>query len=47
MEFPHLRSRLSTPAAADCNAAPDHAFDYGLEALLNGIQAQLGAQEAS
>ncbi len=38
VEFPRLRSRLATPAAA-YNAAPEQTFAYGLRALLDGLSA--------
>jgi AcrR family transcriptional regulator len=39
--FPRLRARLNTPAA-DYNAAPEQTFEYGLNALLTGLQTELG-----
>ncbi|MEV7239228.1 TetR/AcrR family transcriptional regulator C-terminal domain-containing protein [Streptomyces sp. NPDC051020] len=41
MRHPHLRVRLETPAA-EYNAAPDQSFEFGLEALLDGLQHQTG-----
>ncbi|MEU4830164.1 TetR/AcrR family transcriptional regulator C-terminal domain-containing protein [Streptosporangium sp. NPDC023615] len=41
MGFPRLRARLETPPALDYAAAPDHTFEYGLEALLDGLEARL------
>jgi AcrR family transcriptional regulator len=38
--FPRLRARLET-AAADYGAAPDNSFEFGLQALLDGLEAQL------
>ncbi|TAU90824.1 TetR/AcrR family transcriptional regulator [Rhizobium leguminosarum] len=38
--FPRLRARLET-AAAGYAAAPDNSFEFGLKALLDGIEAQL------
>jgi hypothetical protein len=35
-----LRARLGT-AAADYGAAPDNSFEFGLQALLDGLEAQL------
>jgi AcrR family transcriptional regulator len=40
--FPRLRARLGT-AAADYGAAPDNGFEFGLQAILDGLQAQLVA----
>ncbi|WP_336204034.1 TetR/AcrR family transcriptional regulator [Nonomuraea sp. LPB2021202275-12-8] len=40
MDFPRLRTRLDTPSA-DYNAAPEHTFEYGLRALLDGLEAAL------
>ena len=39
-QFPRLRARLDT-ASADYAAAPDHTFEFGLRALLDGLEAQL------
>lgn len=39
-QFPRLRARLKT-AAAGYGAAPDNSFDFGLQALLDGLAAQL------
>lgn len=38
--FPRLSARLDT-AAADYTAAPDNTFEFGLHAILDGLQAQL------
>jgi AcrR family transcriptional regulator len=38
--FPRLRARLET-AAADYGAAPDNSFEFGLQAILDGLEAQL------
>ncbi|MEV7687647.1 TetR/AcrR family transcriptional regulator [Streptomyces bungoensis] len=38
--FPRLRERLDTPAAGYA-AAPDSTFDFGLRALLDGLEARL------
>jgi AcrR family transcriptional regulator len=40
-QFPRLRARLDT-AAADYAAAPDDSFEFGLRAILDGLQTQLG-----
>ncbi len=39
-QFPRLRARLDT-AAADYSAAPDNTFKFGLQAILDGLEAQL------
>jgi AcrR family transcriptional regulator len=39
-QFPQLRARLDT-AAADYAAAPEHSFEFGLQAVLDGLEAQL------
>ena len=39
-QFPRLRARLGT-AAADYGAAPDNSFEFGLQAILDGLRAQL------
>jgi AcrR family transcriptional regulator len=41
--FPRLRARLGT-AAADYGAAPDNSFEFGLKAILDGLEAQLVAR---
>lgn len=38
--FPRLRARLDTPAA-EYGAAPEDTFDFGLGAILDGLEAQL------
>jgi AcrR family transcriptional regulator len=40
--FPRLRVRLNT-AAADYTASPENSFEFGLRALLDGLEAQLSA----
>ncbi len=45
MGFPRLRERLVTPAA-EYNAAPEQTFDYGLNALLDGMRADLANSKA-
>lgn len=40
-DFPHLRARLTTPAAAGYLAGPDSAFEFGLRSILDGLQARL------
>ncbi|MFD9539216.1 hypothetical protein [Streptomyces sp. NPDC060022] len=40
MRCPHLRTRLETPAAAGYAASPDRTFEFGLQALLDGLKQQ-------
>jgi AcrR family transcriptional regulator len=39
-QFPRLRARLDT-AAAEYAASPEHSFEFGLQAILDGLEAQL------
>jgi AcrR family transcriptional regulator len=39
--FPRLRARADTAAAADYGAAPENTFEFGLEAILDGLEAHL------
>jgi AcrR family transcriptional regulator len=39
-QFPRLRARLNT-ATVDYGAAPDNTFEFGLHAILDGLQTQL------
>jgi AcrR family transcriptional regulator len=41
-QFPRLRSRLNT-AAADYSAGPEQAFEFGLQAIFDGLERQLGS----
>ncbi|MEU9058285.1 TetR/AcrR family transcriptional regulator C-terminal domain-containing protein [Streptomyces sp. NPDC048430] len=43
MRYPHLRARLDTEAALDYAAAPDNTFEFGLQALLDGLEQRLPA----
>ncbi|MFE7794600.1 TetR/AcrR family transcriptional regulator [Streptomyces sp. NPDC057460] len=43
MRYPRLRARLDTQAAADYAAAPDKTFEFGLQALLDGLEPELAA----
>ena len=45
-QFPRLRARLDT-AAADYGAAPENSFDFGLQAILDGLQDQLAPTASS
>jgi AcrR family transcriptional regulator len=40
-QFPRLRARLGTVAATDYGAAPEDSFEFGLRALLDGLESQL------
>ncbi len=40
-QFPRLRARLGTAAAADYGAAPEGSFEFGLQAILDGLQDRL------
>jgi AcrR family transcriptional regulator len=42
-QYPRLHVRLDT-ASAHYAAAPEHSFEFGLQAILDGLQAQLGAR---
>ena len=42
-QFPRLRARLETPAA-DYAASPEGGFEFGLQAILDGLEARLGAR---
>jgi AcrR family transcriptional regulator len=42
-QFPRLRASLDT-AAADYGAAPENTFEFGLQAILDGLQARLTTQ---
>jgi hypothetical protein len=44
MHFPRLRARSEAFAGADYAAAPDQSFEFGIEAILDGLEAQLGAR---
>ncbi|GAA3903653.1 hypothetical protein GCM10022244_12330 [Streptomyces gulbargensis] len=41
MNFPRLRERLGGTAATEYLAAPDRTFEFGLETILDGFEAQL------
>ena len=44
-QFPRLRARLGTAADA-YGASPEHSFEFGLQALLDGLEAQLTTRRA-
>jgi len=41
--FPRLRVRLDT-AAAGYGASPEDSFDFGLQVILDGLQARLASR---
>ncbi|MEU5882041.1 TetR/AcrR family transcriptional regulator C-terminal domain-containing protein [Spirillospora sp. NPDC047279] len=41
MGHPRLRERLETPAATDYAAGPEQGFEFGLQALLEGLERRL------
>lgn len=43
MRYPRLRARLETQAATEYAAAPDKTFEFGLQALLDGLERALAA----
>jgi AcrR family transcriptional regulator len=43
MQFPRLRERVRTPAA-EYAASPENTFQFGLETILDGLQAKLPAR---
>lgn len=44
-QFPRLRARLDSPAA-DYGSAPEGSFEFGLQAVLDGLENQLKRQTA-
>ena len=44
-QFPRLRARIDD-ATADSNSAPGGSFEFGLQALLDGLEARLGSHPA-
>ncbi|MER6998590.1 TetR/AcrR family transcriptional regulator C-terminal domain-containing protein [Streptomyces sp. NPDC000410] len=47
MQFPRLRSRLEGAAAAEYAAAPEDTFEFGLQALFDGLENRLAARRPS
>jgi AcrR family transcriptional regulator len=45
-QFPRLHARLETPTAS-YYAAPEHSFEFGLQAILDGLEAQLTVRHAA
>ncbi|CAM5661993.1 hypothetical protein STENM327S_08357 [Streptomyces tendae] len=39
MGFPRLRSRVDSDAGTEYGAAPEHSFEFGLQAILDGLGA--------
>ncbi len=46
VRFPRLRARLETSAAEEYGSAPDESFEFGLHAILDGLEARLAAGRA-
>lgn len=44
---PRLRARLDTAEAIEYGAAPDDSFEFGLAVILDGLEAQLAARQAT
>jgi len=44
LRFPRLRARLEAGTAVDYAAAPEQSFEYGLQVILAGLEAQLAAR---
>jgi hypothetical protein len=42
-QFPHLRARLARSSATGYAAAPSKTFEFGLQAVLDGLEAQVSA----
>jgi hypothetical protein len=40
-QFPRLRERVAT-AATEYAASPEHTFEFGLDAILDGLEGNLG-----
>jgi hypothetical protein len=45
MRFPRLRARLEAAPSIDYADAPDKSFEFGLQTILDGLQAQLAARQ--
>jgi AcrR family transcriptional regulator len=43
-EFPRLRARLEALGDTDPSALPDRGFEFGLQTILDGLEAQLAAR---
>ena len=44
MRFPRLRARIEGVSDIDYAAAPDKSFEFGLQAILDGLEARLAAR---
>lgn len=42
MQFPRLRARIESVDSSDYYAAPEKSFEFGLEAIFDGLERQLG-----
>lgn len=42
--FPRLRSRVDSYAGTEYGAAPEHSFEFGLQAILDGLERRLGSR---
>jgi AcrR family transcriptional regulator len=45
MRFPRLRARLEGVPSTDYGAAPDKSFEFGLQAIFDGLEARLAARQ--
>lgn len=45
--FPRLRARLEQPEASEYAGAPERSFEFGLAALLDGLQARLATVQGA
>ena len=43
-QFPHLRARIAT-ASTEYAAAPEQSFEFGLQAILDGLAARVASRE--
>jgi AcrR family transcriptional regulator len=43
-EFPRLQARVATIADADYSTAPDQSFEFGLQAIFDGLQERMAAR---
>lgn len=41
MRFPRLRARVEAAAVTGYGSAPDHSFEFGLQAILDGLETRL------
>jgi Tetracyclin repressor-like, C-terminal domain len=45
MQYPRLRARLEAAPSIDYADAPDKSFEFGLQTILDGLEAQLAARQ--